>query len=60
MSVNAAMHLKNLAGFLLKEARRVLSSIFVGNGFAISSRRGPVFNRFSPRPAYVFCRIPRK
>jgi hypothetical protein len=54
------MHLKNTAGFLLKKALQALSHVFAWNGFIVSSRGGQTFDSFSARPAYVFCRIPRK
>jgi hypothetical protein len=54
------MLLKNFACFLSQGARKVLSHVFAWSGQAVTSRRGLVFDRFSARPAYVYCRISRK
>jgi len=54
------MLLKNFACLLSEGARKVLSHVFAWCGQDVTSRRGLVFDRFSARPAYVYCRISRK
>lgn len=59
-TVNSTILVKNFACFLSRGARKVLSHVFAWSGQDVTSRRGLVLDRFSARPAYVYCRISRK